>query len=163
MTLRASLPAHDPRFDGFLFAPVGDDCNGTQVTVLSALARLDVDPRQEALELAGLPEEIACQRLDALIARLPGVPALVLDHLAVAEQLIARLPRLDAVRVSNGTAALSDMAARNRHVALIVFMVFLLLGQLTMLAHQPGTKDSAAKAPISSSGQTGEWRSHAGQ
>jgi hypothetical protein len=34
----------EPEFDEFLCAPIGDDRNGTGLSVLSALARLNVDP-----------------------------------------------------------------------------------------------------------------------
>ncbi len=39
-------------FDNFLFAPIGVDKNGMVLSVVSALARLDVDPWEEAEELA---------------------------------------------------------------------------------------------------------------
>jgi len=41
-----------PEFDEFLCAPIGADRNGTGLSVLSALARLNVDPWQEATSLA---------------------------------------------------------------------------------------------------------------
>ena len=48
-----SLPGAE--FNDFLFAPIGEDGNGMLVSVLSGLARLDVDPWQEAAKLAQLP------------------------------------------------------------------------------------------------------------
>jgi hypothetical protein len=51
----------------FLFAPIGEDRDGMLVSVLSGLARSDVDPWQEAARLAELPEETATQRLASLI------------------------------------------------------------------------------------------------
>ena len=44
-------------FDDFLFAPVGEEQNGMMLSVVSALARSDVDPWQEAAKLARLPRE----------------------------------------------------------------------------------------------------------
>ena len=52
-----------PEFENFLFAPIGADRNGMLLSVLSALARLDIDPWQEAAQLAALPEETATRRL----------------------------------------------------------------------------------------------------
>jgi hypothetical protein len=49
-------------FDDFLFAPVGEDRNGTLLSVISALTRLDVDPWQEAVSLAHMPKEIERSR-----------------------------------------------------------------------------------------------------
>ena len=52
MTHAALTPLIGPEFDEFLWASVGEDRNGTGLSVLSALARLDVDPWQEANSLA---------------------------------------------------------------------------------------------------------------
>ena len=41
-------------FDEFLYAPIGADASGNPVTLLSALARLDMDPWEEAANLARL-------------------------------------------------------------------------------------------------------------
>ena len=63
-------------FDGFLLAPIGDDNNGMLLSVLSALARLDVDPWEEAAALARLPGDVATKKLASLNAALPaGQPA----------------------------------------------------------------------------------------
>jgi hypothetical protein len=71
-----------PEFDEFLCAPIGDDRNGTGLSVLSALARLNVDPWQEAMSLALMPREAAVVRLAALIDTLPnGVPLVFLLRL----------------------------------------------------------------------------------
>ena len=63
-----------PEFNSFLFAPIGADRNGTNLSVVSALARCDLDPWAEAEKLTKLPEEIAIQKLSALISSLPEVP-----------------------------------------------------------------------------------------
>jgi hypothetical protein len=52
MTRTVSIPGPGSDFDAFLFAPVGEERNGMLLSVLSALARLDVDPWQEAARLA---------------------------------------------------------------------------------------------------------------
>jgi hypothetical protein len=80
-------------FDTFLFAPIGKDRNGMLLSVVSALARLEVDPWQEAGKLAQLPGEAATQRLASLIATLPDGPSAHLDPGTVASHLITLLPR----------------------------------------------------------------------
>ncbi len=76
MTNAASESRLTTKFDEFLFAPIGEDGNGAPLSVVSALARLNVDPWQEAAELARLPGEAAARRLTALLADLPdGVVA----------------------------------------------------------------------------------------
>lgn len=92
MTHSASGSLLGPEFDDFLYAPIGEEKNGMLLSVLSALARLDLDPWQEATELAGLPRENATQRLASLIATLPGVPSAHFDPGTIAAGLIARLP-----------------------------------------------------------------------
>ncbi|MGA7451114.1 MAG: hypothetical protein WBW73_07500 [Rhodoplanes sp.] len=74
MTRPALVSVLGSEFDDFLFAPIGEDRNDTPVSVLSALARLDMDPWQEAAELAQLPGETATQRLVSLMAALPDGP-----------------------------------------------------------------------------------------
>lgn len=44
-----------PEFDGFLYAQLGEERNGMPLSVLSALAQLQVDPWQKAARLARLP------------------------------------------------------------------------------------------------------------
>lgn len=60
------------QFDEFLFAPLGDEENGMTLSVVSALARLGVDPWREAARLAGLPKPEAAAVLARLFGRLPG-------------------------------------------------------------------------------------------
>lgn len=70
MALSASASHLGPEFEDFLFAPIGADRNGMLLSVLSALARLDIDPWEEAARLAALPGEAATRRLSSLIATL---------------------------------------------------------------------------------------------
>jgi hypothetical protein len=80
-------------FDPFLYALVGEDRNGNEVTVLSALARLGLEPWDAAAELAGLTRAAAHTRLVGLLARFQDVPGLGRDHAATAQRLIDLLPR----------------------------------------------------------------------
>jgi hypothetical protein len=93
MSSSASVSVLGTEFDDFLFAPIGEDRNDMPLSVLSALARLDIDPWQEADKLARLPGETATQRLASLIAALPDWPSMHLDHGTIAARLIALLPR----------------------------------------------------------------------
>jgi hypothetical protein len=81
-------------FDDFLFAPIAVDENGTQISVITALARLDLDPWQEAKQLAASPGGTATQRLKSLLTRaLSDGPATTLDAGRIAARLNALLPR----------------------------------------------------------------------
>ena len=48
-------------FEKFLYAAVGEDHNGMPLTVLSALARVDVDPWEEAAKLMQLPKDAGAE------------------------------------------------------------------------------------------------------
>jgi hypothetical protein len=79
-------------FTRFLGAAVGEDRNGSAVTVLSTFARLNLDPWEEAANLASLGREAAGQRLGLLLSRFGDVPALRRDHEPVARDLARLLP-----------------------------------------------------------------------
>ena len=60
MPCTASISYLGSEFDDFLFAPIGEERNGMPLSVVSALARSDLDPWQEAAQLARL----ACRGSD---------------------------------------------------------------------------------------------------
>lgn len=61
----------DHSFDPFLFSVVGEERNGMLLSMLSALARLDLDPWFEAKTLSRLPAPAATERLTSLLSSLP--------------------------------------------------------------------------------------------
>ena len=93
MTPAASVSFFRPEFDDFLYAPVAADRNEMPLSVLSALARLGIDPWEKAAELSELPKVNAAQRLAALIAQLPGGRWTQAESRAIADRLIELLPR----------------------------------------------------------------------
>lgn len=72
MTRPATLDSLGPEFDPFLCASIGADRNGMPLSVMSALARMDIDPWQEAARLTALPQDAATRSLEALLASRPG-------------------------------------------------------------------------------------------
>ena len=66
MTPAASVFFVGSEFDNFLHASIGVEGNEMALSVLSALARLNVDPWEEAAELSELPQHTATQRLASL-------------------------------------------------------------------------------------------------
>ena len=64
MTPAASTYFFRPELDDFLHASIGVERNEMPLSVLSALARLNLDPWKEAAELSELPSDCATQRLD---------------------------------------------------------------------------------------------------
>lgn len=92
MSTTATLHPHGSEFERFLHAPVGEDRNGSAVTVLSTFARLNLDPWEEAANLASLGREAAGSRLGLLLSRFGDVPALRRDHRSIARDLADLLP-----------------------------------------------------------------------
>jgi hypothetical protein len=84
--------SHGADFSRFLYAYVGADANGSVVTVLSTLARLGLDPWQEASELGALSNVAASARLSSILSRFQDVPALNLNHESVAQEISMLLP-----------------------------------------------------------------------
>jgi hypothetical protein len=78
--------------NGFLFADVGVEANGMTLSVLSALARLGMDPWDEAGRLARQPKAKAIEGLARIIANLPASLWPLPDATAIAARLVALLP-----------------------------------------------------------------------
>jgi hypothetical protein len=81
----------DTQFDRFLFAAIGESKEGMCITVLSALARLNVDPWKKAAELSRLPDDVAGQRLASLIATLPDLRSANMEP-GMIDRLVTLLP-----------------------------------------------------------------------
>jgi hypothetical protein len=62
------------------------------VSVLSAFARMDFDPWQQAADFAQLPKAVARTRLATMIATLPGMLLSPLEPETIAARLIDLLP-----------------------------------------------------------------------
>lgn len=147
----SSTPLLGSEFDAFLFAPVGDDRNGMQLSVISALARLDVDPWQEAASLARLPGINAKERLTSLLAALPAEPPTHRDTGMIATRLITLLPRetgsIIPYRMILGTGEPTNRQALKRVVFAYVIFVGLLLGtQLFAVSRQMPAQVADAQA-----------------
>jgi len=92
MTLRREYSLGHSEYNDFLFAAVGEDKIGMPLTVLTALARLGVDPWLEAARLADLSKEAALLAFTATIARLPEGDWKAADAGAIAARLLKWLP-----------------------------------------------------------------------
>src|SRR5437773_10634081 len=91
MSLRRAFAPMLPEFDSFLFAPVGEEVNGVPLSVLSALSRLGLDPRDEAARLSALTKVAAAAQLARRIARWSDRWTLSAAR-KLAVRLIERLP-----------------------------------------------------------------------
>jgi hypothetical protein len=152
MSRAASVSHLGAEFDAFLFAPIGEEPSGMLLSVVSALARLDVDPWQEAGNLARSPVEAATQRLASLIAALPEASGARWDPRAIASRLIGLLPHLAGPQGS--TIPPPGASATNKPSTMLIWtivMVLLMSFQWIAASHQqPPAPGTDASAPISS-------------
>jgi hypothetical protein len=81
------------------------DRNESPLSVMSALARLDIDPWAEAAALAALSKAAAVARLSALLGPLPGAPATKPDRESLCQRVLGLLPAASAVPRPAGPVA----------------------------------------------------------
>jgi hypothetical protein len=79
-------------FERFLYSSVGQDEEGLPLSVLSLIARQDVDPWDEAAKLSQLPEKAAVMQLVSLLGPPADQPADLQERTLIAARLIALLP-----------------------------------------------------------------------
>jgi hypothetical protein len=111
MTSRASIFGLGTEFDAFLFATTGVERNGMPLNVVSVLARMDLDPWQEAASLAALPAETATQKLAAWLEALPEPIPRHADTSKTAARLIALLPHRSRSVTRSSAASVSTVLA----------------------------------------------------
>ena len=80
-------------YEDFLFAGIWYEHGGMRLSVLSALARMDFDPWEEAARLATLPTPEAERTLVSTLNLLPGHPQRSAETETLAARLVALLPR----------------------------------------------------------------------
>jgi len=154
MTHAPLAPLIGAEFDKFLGAPIGEGRNGTPLSVLSALARLDVDPWQEAKSLAQMPKDTAATRLTALIAALPDTPTKNVPAMTIAANLVTLLPKAARITVgpSDGVfAAVGPQQAQIRFaLGALAILAMIAIAISASLSSAPGNGAKPAVAPTTS-------------
>ena len=139
-------------FNDFLFAPVCEERDETPLSVISALARLDLDPWEEAAALAGLAREPAAQRLASLLAKLPYGPSVRPDPGTTSARLVALLPRRPESEARSGIF-FHPGPLKGSQLAAPIWMIYLaasLAAFVLMTSHGQTTQaDSARPAEVS--------------
>jgi hypothetical protein len=151
----ALAPRIGREFDPFLFAAIGEDRHGQLLSVISALARSDLDPWQEAVGLARMSRDVATTRLSRLIAALPGEPTSDRSVDAIASELIALLPRTqDFARAAPGPAVLAAVVApKARFVVAACALALMVAISLLVSTRAPsGPERGAAPADATENG-----------
>ncbi len=139
-------------FDAFLFASVGADKSGVEVTVLSALIRLGFDPWQEAARLSELPREAAARALASAFSLLPEHDWQIPQMAALAARLVDCLPRpgsFPAAVMAGGQRSGGTVARRPTHwlfwLALAIGWFFLLSYLTNSPVYESATSVSVPK------------------
>lgn len=114
-------------FDHFLFAPIGEGAAGIPVTVLSALARLDLDPWEEAANLFRLAAAPATERLASLLALPETTASRLVKLLQESPTKRARAPEAP----SRGAEATSTQRS-NTTIYYLAALIFMLVGLWAM-------------------------------
>ncbi|HEX5507170.1 MAG TPA: hypothetical protein VFX37_01570 [Pseudolabrys sp.] len=81
------------QYNDFLFAPICEEPSGIRLSVLSAFARMNVDPWEEATRLAAMPRAIAEKTLASMLDLIPGRNWKSSEGEAIAARLVQLLPQ----------------------------------------------------------------------
>ena len=111
------------QFDEFLLAPLGEDKNGARLSVLSSLARSDLDPWEEAFQLSGLPSATAIARLASVIAAQPEACGGQSDAETTAARLILLLPRRTKVAPDVGFQSIGKVVKSKTWIYVLILVV----------------------------------------
>lgn len=134
-----SLSPLGSAFDSFLYATIGDDSNGLPLSVNSALARLNIDPWEEAATLTQLQADTATRRLAALFMALPAGAAANSAPDVIAARLIALLPRKGTASPTPASHSrdipVVEPRSGTRMIAWLVIIVVLSAAQWLLVTH----------------------------
>jgi hypothetical protein len=129
-----------PEFEDFLFARINEDSEETPLSVLSALARLGVDPWEEAAKLAQLPRESASKILVSLIAGIPGSRWTSSDAETISDRLIALLPSPPDFTIQARRQLDIPTLPRSQFAIWAMLIASILVIQLIVISSQPANR-----------------------
>jgi len=141
VTNRPSVSSLSSRYDHFLFAPICEEANGMELSVLSVLARMNVDPWEEATRLAAMPKTIAEMTLVSILNRALGKNSNPSKTEVIAMRLVQLLPqRGDGVTIAPTAGA--RLGAQGTYW--LVWLGFALVLSLLSPRHQIATTEVGA-------------------
>ena len=148
MDNRPSASSPTSRYDDFLFASICEEANGMRLSVLSALARMNVDPWDEAARLAAMPKAVAERTLVSILDLVSGRRWNPSEAGVVAARLVRLLPqRGDAATIAAADAARVGARRTNYWWVWVVFAIAI---SLLSPRHHATTTDVGASASKSS-------------
>ena len=135
------------RYNDFLFAPICDEPGGTRLSVLSALARMNVDPWEEAARLATLSTPNAQKTLVSTLKLFADKRQRAAETEILAARLVALLPRKDEATAAK--AAITVEGHAQRAIFWLVWLCFAMLMSF-LSPHQPAPTTSAGASASTS-------------
>ena len=145
MVNRRSDTSLTSRYDEFLFASICEDANGMRLSVVSALARMNIDPWEEATRLAAMPRGSAER---TLVSTLGVVSDRSWDP-SEAESIAARLVGLLPPAQQSGRMATAATDTAGIGGQRIFYWMMLLALAMSLLSQQHAKTDAGASPPTS--------------
>lgn len=149
VTNRRSASNLTPRYNDFLFASICEEASGIHLSVLSALARTNVDPWEEATRLAAMPRATAVRTLASTLDLMPSGNWNPSETETIAARLVRLLPQR-----SEGTSRQAAGSGAQRSNYWLVWLGFAIAMSLLSPRHQAATPDAGVSASKSSTSST---------
>jgi hypothetical protein len=129
--------------NAFLLADIGEEINGSRLTMLSALARLGKDPWDEAARWDQEPKAHAIEALTANIIDMPLNAEAIQDARSTAARLILLLPRQSQQSTVKASSKPAQRVLPNwMWMAILYPWVLLALNAGMALSHRPSPVSS---------------------
>jgi hypothetical protein len=136
-------------YERFLYASVFEQNNGTQLSVLSALARANTDPWEEAARLAVMPRTDAESALASILERISDQNWTHAEVHAIAARLVNLLvPENESSRTAPGAATSGEA---DRSVFWLVWLLFAIAVSVSSPRNHPTTPDAVPSSNATSS------------
>ena len=130
----------------FLFARIGTQTNGVELTVLSLLARLGSDPWAEAGRLAASPRSAATDWLAERIATMPLSPPEIGAARETASRLLVLLPaRATIAKVVSGARSEAARVPVWAMAAMVVFAIALSVAATVLPSAPPRGPEASVR------------------
>jgi hypothetical protein len=146
MSMTDAFALTNSGLNAFLFAEVGTELNGSKLTMLSVLARMDQDPWTEAARWAGRPTADIVNFVAASIEKMPLYPRDLRDSRLTAVRLSRLLPGQEVALQPVETAPKQPgaiVASLPRQSLMILYCVvtLALLVNMALTARHGGGRD----------------------
>ena len=161
---RARFSTLNASYEDFLFATVCEDTNGMRLSVISALARTNVDPWEEATRLAAMPKVIAEKTLLCIIDLVSGRSWKSAEAAAIAARLVRLLPQsgeaatVAATGTANAASGIAKVLTLHKHYWWLWVAIAL---AMTLITPHHKAAPSSASAVASESGATPQSKNSA--